>query len=365
MNKQQIFHVITTIERGGAECAVATLAKAQARKGHEVTVIPLKGIPELENDLLQNNVKVSLCTLNKPPIFQIRALKRAINRGAIIHAHLPRSELICRIAFGRGRTILTRHNSESFFPSAPKILSQVLSKWVTKKSELIAISNAVLDYLESNLELHRSCVPTVIYYGYQKQSTLKREFKLFNWKLQRIRIGTVSRLTNQKNLPLLITLTKLLQDSGYDVETTIIGRGPLDTKLKKFTQELDLENRVHFLGRKSDVIRHLETLNFFILTSIYEGFGLALLEAMDAQVPIIAPNNSAIPEVLGYSHPGLFHSNSIESLFETTHKMIDDGELQRTTLELQKLRLDYFSVSRYLEGHEVIYTKFKSLQTFN
>jgi len=52
-----ITHVITTIERGGAEKAVLSLAIAQAKYGHRVRVIPLKGITELADDFLVNNIE--------------------------------------------------------------------------------------------------------------------------------------------------------------------------------------------------------------------------------------------------------------------------------------------------------------------
>ena len=128
MRRRKIFHIITTIESGGAENAILTLAKAQVRKGYEVKVIPLKGFPELQKDLEQNGVGVLLSSLNKTVLHQISSLRRVVAQDAIVHAHLPRAEILCRIAFGKGRTIFTRHNAESFFPRAPKLFSQILSQ---------------------------------------------------------------------------------------------------------------------------------------------------------------------------------------------------------------------------------------------
>jgi glycosyltransferase involved in cell wall biosynthesis len=328
MSKRKVFHVITTIERGGAENAVATLAKAQARNGHEVKVIPLKGKLELKESLTRSGVEVPLFALGKSVASQIRVLRRTVDKEAIIHAHLPRAEMLCRIAFGKGQSILTRHNSEQFFPSAPKYLSRILSNWVTKESKLIVISEAVLQFLETNFEIHKSCIPKVIYYGYEKASGPESNQKNRVRNGGKIRIGTVSRLATQKNLPLLIELTSRLREVGYDIETTIVGGGPLESKLKRLTQEKSLEDTVKFLGRKSEVLDYLKSLDVFILTSKYEGFGLVLLEAMDAGTPVVAPNNSAIPEVLGYEHPGLFDSNSITSLLNISSLMIDNAQVQ-------------------------------------
>ena len=144
MSTRNIIHVITTIERGGAENAVATLAIAQSKKGHSVSVLPLKGNPELLQKLEANGVRVILSCLNKPIHLQLRNLKKEVMATMIVHAHLPRSELLCRLALGKGRAILTRHNAETFFPKAPRFVSLRLSQWVTKDATLIAISNAVL-----------------------------------------------------------------------------------------------------------------------------------------------------------------------------------------------------------------------------
>ena len=241
MGRRKIFHIITTIERGGAENAIVTLAKAQVLKGYEVNVIPLKGLPELQLDLEKNGVGVLLSSLNKKVLHQIRSLREVVAQDAIVHAHLPRAEIFCRIAFGKGRTILTRHNSEKFFPAAPRYLSSLLSRWVSKGSNLIAISNAVLAFLKDNNEIHRSCTSSVIYYGYERKS-IPKENSLQGFKKNDVfRIGTVSRLATQKNLPLLLRLTRNLLSVGYDIVTTIVGSGPLEVELKAMAVELNVE----------------------------------------------------------------------------------------------------------------------------
>lgn len=58
-----------------------------------------------------------------------------------------------------------------------------------------------------------------------------------------------------------------------------------------------------WLGRTDRIIESLKLMDCFVLASQYEGFGLVLLEAMSANIPIVASNVSAIPEVLGIEHP--------------------------------------------------------------
>jgi CDP-glycerol glycerophosphotransferase len=73
-----------------------------------------------------------------------------------------------------------------------------------------------------------------------------------------------------------------------------------------------------------------------VLSSNYEGFGLVLLEAMIVSCPIIAANNSAIPEVLGSGYSGLFETGNVLAL---TNKLIEFQHLEKRELALKELSL--------------------------
>lgn len=356
MRIRRIVHVITTIERGGAENAVVTLAISQAKAGYEVIVFPLKGKNELSDYLIENGVQVQLEGFNKHPFHQVLILKKFTSKDVIFHAHLPRAELLARLAFGRGKTIFTRHNAESFLKQFPSFLSSLVSRWITKDSKVISISNAVLEFLISANELASSCITSVIYYGYESRSISSsnprsrkdRDFSL-------LKIGTVSRLTEQKNIPLLIELADSLKKSLIHFTISIVGDGPLLKQLSKKSRVLQVEDSVYFLGRSKGIMDFLESLDIFILSSRYEGFGLVLLEAMDAQTPIIASDISAIPEVLGANHPGLFEEGSIDSLLNKVIAISNSVILQNEIIQYQINRLRLFTIDKYLSDHIRLY----------
>ena len=94
----------------------------------------------------------------------LRKLRK--NQRVIFHAHLPRSEILCAIALSSKSFLVTRHNSEKFFPSAPKAISALLSRFVLRKAfACIAISNSVSQFLTDSREITKSTVLFVIYYG--------------------------------------------------------------------------------------------------------------------------------------------------------------------------------------------------------
>ena len=98
----------------------------------------------------------------------------------------------------------------------------------------------------------------------------------------------------------------------------------------------------------------LQIFDVFLLSSLYEGLGLVLLEAISNQTPILAANNSAIPEVLGHEFPGLFETSDWESLF-TKMQQTERGEFRQTLLDAQELRKKYFKPEAMAKNIQVVY----------
>ena len=353
----RLVHVITTIERGGAENAVLALAQEQVRNGYKVVVVPLKGSLELTKEFLFAGVSIDTSLIEQSFLKQVFLFRKQYKGNAIFHAHLPRSELLLSLCKSQNRFFVTRHNAEQFYPSAPKIVSSFLSRYVTYRSEsVIAISYAVLHFLLKNREISKKSQYSVIYYGYMRRNNnhLQQTYS-FNKANRTLRIGTVSRLAPQKNLNLLIQLAILLKAKHHKFLIQIVGAGPDKLLLENKVKEFGLEKEIQFLGRKSDVMPFLKEQDVFVLTSNYEGFGLVLLEAMDAFLPIIAPRNSAIPEVLGKHHPGLFKSSDVNSLSKTLFYALQTPKTYEEILKIQSRQLDLFSLEKYFNSHHELY----------
>lgn len=355
----RVIHVITTIERGGAENAVLALAQEQVRNGYDVIVVPLKGNLELANDFMAAGITVDTFLLEHSFIGQVKLFRKKYPEELIFHAHLPRSELLLRFCKGKSFFFITRHNAEKFFPSAPAFFSKMLSRFVAQKSQsVIAISHAVAQFLTSSREISELSQVSVIYYGYSRRIICEENQDMgipLNQSV--LRIGTISRLAPQKNLPLLIDLGCKLKSSQQAFEIRIVGAGPDKLQLEKRIEECGLRDDILLLGRQSAVMPFLQAQDVFVLTSNYEGFGLVLLEAMDAGLPIIAPRNSAIPEVLGDKHPGLFKTGDSESLFNTMNSVLNNFDIYSELMKIQSRQLNFFSMTQYFKSHHELYTR--------
>ncbi len=111
-------------------------------------------------------------------------------------------------------------------------------------------------------------------------------------------IGNAARLTPQKGQKLLIDIAARLKEQPLPFRILIAGVGELEAELKAHAQSRGVADVVQFLGFVSDMKSFHQTIDIFALTSLWEGFGQAQVEAMEARKPVVAWRVSSIPEVV-------------------------------------------------------------------
>jgi glycosyltransferase involved in cell wall biosynthesis len=340
---KSVAHVITTISRGGAENQLKVLVREQIKSGYEVKIFYLKDKPELASSLEALGAKVDHRLFGHKFFMQYIILRKVLkNHDGIVHAHLPRAELISAAATkGRG-FIVSRHNAEPFFPGAPRIVSKLLSRYVVRYSKMvIAISKAVSEFLLLSGEIKNVQKLKVIYYGYD--TDLMKTTDCSDRSLHsHFTVGTVARLVPQKDFPTLLQAFQRFLIDFPDSRLLIVGTGILDTKLRELSDQLEISAKITWYGKTDDVITLIQQMDLFVLPSKYEGFGLVLLEAIQAGTPVVAAKNSAILEVLGTDSAGLFPTGNSDELFR---KLIQFQELSsRNSLAAeQRIRLEFFN----------------------
>jgi glycosyltransferase involved in cell wall biosynthesis len=352
-----IIHVITTIDLGGAEKQLLTLAQSQKSGGAKVEIIFLKGNPSLLESFRQSDIKVRTEFYGLNFLRQFFLLrKRASSNEVVFHAHLPRSELLCALALRPKSFVVTRHNSEPFFPKGISFISRALSRFVLSRAKAcIAISQAVADFLQNQGELTKSTKVIVVYYGLFKSIVQKRELSEPDI-LRKLELGTIARLVPQKNIPLLLKALEIIKsDIDLDCHLTIAGTGPLGEELKLMSVNLGIELDVTWVGQIHDVAELYRQIDLFVLSSSYEGFGLVLLEAMASGVPVVARRISAIPEVLGEDHPGLIESDDPKEMALKIEELLTVPETRVRCLDYQSQQLNRFSIEITRKSYNVIY----------
>ena len=353
MISKKVTHLITTIERGGAEKQLLTLASEQVQSGLKVEVFFLKGKPDLKNKFEESGVKVNNLLIGKNFLRQIFLLSKQLRKNpSPIHAHLPKSELLAAIVVRNKHLIFSRHNAEPFWPGGPRIISNLLSKFVCKKaSQGIAISNAVKSYLVKRGEIPTGYTIDVVYYGFQKDTStnaagLDLITNIVTGQSSNYKIGTIGRLVPQKDYPTLLIAFSIILKSLPNTDLYVVGEGFLQKDLIELSKSLGINDKVHWLGKTEYIKEFLSKIDLFILPSKYEGFGLVLLEAMVAKKPIIAANNSAIPEVLGKTYEGLFSTGDINALAKHIKAAISDKNFSERLVQSYSSRLNLFEPTK-------------------
>jgi glycosyltransferase involved in cell wall biosynthesis len=349
VNQKKIIHLITTIEFGGAEKQLLILARNQIKQGLNVEVFYLKGKPELKTKFEYVGVKVNSLLVDRPFIFQVTKFRKFIrNNECPVHTHLPQAELVASLACKKKKFIISRHNFEPFWPNKPKLASVLLSRFVTLRAASgIAISNAIKNYLLAAKEISKEFHISTVYYGFEHEvDDLSDSNKLTNEMLnstKNFKLGTIGRLVPGKNYPTMLEAVAKIVDVDPNVKFFIVGGGSNDQELIKLCKDLKIENNVIWVGRTEHIKEFLSKIDLFIFASKGEGFGLALLEAMLANKPILAANNSAVPEVLGLNYKGLFSTNDYKLLSDKIIELMNDHTKSESLVSEYKEQIKLFN----------------------
>jgi len=350
----KVLHVSTTINRGGAENHLKELISGQLSRRLIVDCVYLKGDGYWRETFTRQGVAVH--DLRMRYFGDIRALRdlRAFIRQSgpdIVHAHGTPAELYAAAALStlrdKPRFVISRHEERARLFKKPgfKLVDLFLTRLADK---FIAISYAVLRADVSRLPAIAS-KSTVIHYGYvPPTATPDREVlasRLRNeWRVPEgaILLGTLARLAPEKSLDVMIRglAAYVARPDAVDVRLAIVGQGPLERELRALVDQLGLGDKIVWAGFREDVPVVLAAFDIFALSSSLEGFGLVLLEAMGAELPIIATRTSAIPEIVVHEATGmLFAPGSPEDFAAVIKHVAPDRELQRCLGEAGRQRL--------------------------
>jgi glycosyltransferase involved in cell wall biosynthesis len=142
-------------------------------------------------------------------------------------------------------------------------------------------------------------------------------------------IGTVARLDPVKGHVYLLEAMPIVLKPFPRAYLVLVGAGPADDELRRRAKELGLAQAIVFTGARRDVPRLLHAMDVFVLPSLREGFGFALLEAMTCRVPIVATRVGGIPEVVGNGHSGiLVPAADPVALGEAVIRLLQDDDLR-------------------------------------
>lgn len=145
-----------------------------------------------------------------------------------------------------------------------------------------------------------------------------------------IKILFVGRLDNQKNPLMLLAVAKEVVKRYPGVMFTIVGDGEQYVKCKDYIYNNNLCNNVFLAGWQNDVQLYYKSHDVFIMTSIYEAFGLIFLEAGFHHLPTVATDVEGIPEVVLHEKTGLLSPpNDIPAMIANVCFLIEHEDVRK------------------------------------
>jgi glycosyltransferase involved in cell wall biosynthesis len=169
-------------------------------------------------------------------------------------------------------------------------------------------------------------------------------------------LGTVARVTPLKGIEDAIRAVAILKDEFPNVSYLVIGDGVGVEPCKALAAELDVSDRVHFVGYRKDIEKFLARMDLFVFPSLKEGMGIALVEAMAQGLATVATDIGGIPEVITPDCGILVPAQSPVDLASNVAELLRD-EPRRTEMgrSAKRRAQSVFSVEAMLEATDDVY----------
>jgi glycosyltransferase involved in cell wall biosynthesis len=308
----RVLHVHRIGGIGGSERHLLTLLPALAERGVDIRFLGLDD-PARAPDPFYEALTVPYERVPAPrdvdPVLAWR-VRRAARQADLVHTHLVHADVYG--ALGARRLVSTKHNDDPFRAGAFRFVERAL---VRRTSRVIAITSSL-----ARFQIERVGLPAwkieVIHYGLddlpQTWGTNPPDAVPPDAKV----LLCVCRLERQKGVDVAINAMRDIPGAHL----VVLGEGPERVELERLAGE-----RVHLLGRVPDVAAWLCRASLLVHPVRWEGFGLALLEAMLASLPVVATNVSSIPEIVVDGETGLLVApNDPRALAAAINRVVDD-----------------------------------------
>lgn len=265
-------------------------------------------------------------------LFALMKLVIKLRNGGydLVHTQLHHANTVGRIAsrFAGIKKIVATICDMEYRSSWQIFWDRVLGKYSTT---IMCVSESVKKH-DMRLTKLPDSKYTVIYNGIDEKKfsrskcpgSLKSELKVDETNFI---IGTVARLHPVKDLPTLIRAISSVLETRRNVLLVIAGEGREMKKLKALCEELDVADKVCFLGKRLDIPYILSSFDLFVSSSVSEGFANTVLEAMSMELPVITTDIPACREMVNHSVNGiLIPLKDHRKLSRAILDVIDDPE---------------------------------------
>lgn len=356
--KKKYMLLITGMVMGGAERVMATIANELVERGNEVILVTMKeaqsayrldkrikfiganGVLETQRGI-KRNIQLLFSGI-KGMLFYIKQLRE--NKPDIVLSFLTNTNLMAIVV----NKLLVRDIpvviSERCDPQNRGFLITRLCDWIYPKSSCIVCqSNKVGEYFKKiNSKSRISIIPNPI-----NDEAISNKVAS---KRRKVIIG-VGRLSKQKNFDLLINSFNLIKDDFPDYFIEIYGQGPEKDHLLSLINSLELKNRIKLMGTRDKVMEYVYDSSLYVMSSNFEGFPNALIEAMASGLPVICtdfPTGTAREIIEDGKNGYIVSMKDEEEMAKAMKEILKNCDLQ------EKMSLENRKIIERLEKRKIV-----------
>jgi len=373
----RVLHLVHWLNRGGIESWLLDLIRATDRSDVAMDIVcrgPHTG--ELVPLFEQAGASVHLLTMGWNPSSFGGRLKQLIREQQYEVLHVHGGSFVgypCKIAKQAGAAAVCTFHSTKFIietGSIPSFLAKA-REFYTRRSfklacqqsdRIVAVSQAVMDsviqiagvtpdnrfkVLLLGTSMSASVDPAV-------RAAVRSELAMTAFTPVAIHAGT---MRDPKNHAGLLRIANLIRRQIPDFRLILAGDGPLRPKIESQISNLKLENTVTLLGVRSDVERLLEASDIMIFPSLWEGFGIAALEAQIKGLPVVGSDIPALHESTApMQRDLLFPVRQEQQMADAAVALLRDPQRRRTLGEaVSQYAAERFSIKSNAQRHLELY----------
>ncbi len=344
-HKVPLLHLITSLsDIGGAEKVLFDLATNSIKSRFYISVASIsRNKNQLAREFLRHNIQTETLEIEKNIIQFIKALsylnkKIRKEKIEIIHAHMFHAMVmagILKLVNPRLKIVFTSHN----FNVGSRLRELILFLFKPLRNIDIIFSKDMLRFFYKK---KHAIIPNGINLeNYQKKT---EKFDRFTF----IAVGRLERVKNHRHL---IDVAKELED--YDFQILIAGKGSLLDELEKLTEDSGVKDKVSFLGMRNDIPELFAKSHVMLLSSLWEGMPLTILEAGASGLPVISTRVGSIPSILNNNNSYLSSLNDFKKKMVYVMKNYNKA-IQKATM-LKNNIVDEYSIDKIVKKHEDVY----------
>ena len=347
--KNNILHISRTMDIGGAERIVYQLSSDLKDEFNSVHVASTGGLweSELAAQGIQHHKILDIDSKNPVTVLKLLFSIHQIiknNEITIVHTHHRMAAFYIRLLKLVHPKLIHVYTAHNVFKDKLPLYGFAL-----KNAKSVAVGEAVNKNLKEDVGITDS---RVIYNGVVLKETDDQVDEIISYG--GIKLGCIARLSEQKGLTYLLDAMSLL--TIKDIRLFIVGEGELREELENKVKELNLQDSVIFLGYRKDIVECINSFDFCVLPSVFEGFGLVAIEAFMNSKTLVATDIPGLNEVVTNKNGVLVPAKDPAALASAIDKLATDAILrQELASQAKKDYENKFSYPMFLENYRALY----------